>query len=213
MLGRRCNDDRRRAAERFEHTRSRTSPIDAVESDALHGHAVPSPDEVLLEPDLTLAGDDHACLDPVIAHREHARREPPRRSDLRGHVRERGALIEAMGAIEVGREVTIAEAEPGRASARRERTDIAVALQRVHGAPRLTDEAPARLRVDRPGERVRDGVEVGADVKAVQHDVVAGVDDRGDLGGGPHLHQPGQEARGAHAPGQHGDHPRALCIA
>jgi hypothetical protein len=174
---------------------------------------VGAPDEVLLEPDFTLADDDHSGLDPVIAHREHPQRETPRRRDLRGHLRERGALAETMSAIEVGREVTIAEPEPRRARARRERADIAVSLQRVHRAPCLPDETPACLGVDRPGERVRDGVEIGADVEAVQHDVVAGVDDRRDLGGGPHLDEPGQEASGADAAGEHGDHPRALCIA
>ena len=50
-----------------------------------------------------------------------------------------------------------------------------------------------RLRVDRAGERVGDGVEVGADVQPVQHEVVADVDDGGDLGGAAHLHQPGQQ--------------------
>ena len=38
-----------------------------------------------------------------------------------------------------------------------------------HGLPRLAREAPPRLRVDGAGERVGDGVEVGADVQAVQH--------------------------------------------
>src|SRR3712207_8624570 len=42
------------------------------------------------------------------------------------------------------------------------------ALERLHGRPRVAGQAPAVVWVDRPGQRVGDGVEVGADVEAVQ---------------------------------------------
>ena len=60
------------------------------------------------------------------------------------------------------------------------------------------------------GQRVGDGVEVGADVQAVEDDVVAGVDDRRHVTGRYDVDEAAQEPGRAHAPGQGHDHAGSL---
>ena len=70
----------------------------------------------------------------------------------------------------------------------------------------LVRAAPALLLVDAPAEGVHDGVEVGADVQAVQGDVVGGVADDRDLGvRAPRRRQAAEESRAADPAGQCGD--------
>ncbi len=71
---------------------------------------------------------------------------------------------------------------PRSRSPRPNQLDAAVAFEHLHGLPGLARQAPAGLGVDGPGQGVGDGVEVGADVQAVQHEVVADVDHGGDAG-------------------------------
>src|SRR5205823_5600129 len=97
-----------------------------------------------------------------------------------------------------GRQIAVAEAEPGQAP---------VALEVVHHRPRLADQPPTRLRVHRARQGVDDRVDVGAHMQAVQHDVVARVDHRGHVPRLTHLQQPAEKAGGADASGQRGDHP------
>ena len=96
----------------------------------------------------------------------------PSARDLGGHLRERRPRVQALRAEEVGREVLVAEPEPG--------GDV-VARERVERGEGLAFEAPALRGVRRAGERVGDRVEVGGDVQPVELVVVAGVDDRDDL--------------------------------
>ena len=60
----------------------------------------------------------------------------------------------------------------------------AEALELLHGRPGLAGHAPAGLGVVQAGQGVGDRVEVRADVQAVQHGVVAGVDHRRECGRG-----------------------------
>ena len=147
-----------------------------------------------------------ARLDRVVGHRHDPDAEAPRGGDLGRHLRQRRALVQPVGAVQVG-----ARSRSPRLNHVRRRSKpagaLAVALQRVHRLPGLAGQAPARLGVDRPGQRVGDGVEVGADVEAVQHGVVAGVDDRGDLGRrAPPARAPTRKRAAPDAAGQHGDH-------
>src|SRR5262249_31482045 len=102
-------------------------------------------------------------------------------------------LAQAQGAVEAGRQVAIAQPEPGRVAERREPLD---------GAEAVAGEPVALLLVDPTRQRVGDDVEVGGDVHAVERVVVAGVDDGGDAFGREAAGEPAQEARGADAPSQ-----------
>ena len=108
--------------------------------------------------------------------RQQAQPEAPRRGDLGGDRGQVGALGQALGAVQVGAEVAVAEVEP--AHRRRSGSSISIACQVSPARPQ------PRLGVDGAGERVGDRVEVGADVQAVQHEVVADVDDRGEVARG-----------------------------
>src|SRR5205823_1605913 len=123
-------------------------------------------DEVVLEPDLPFAGDRDARLDGVIAHGKHASPNAPRRRYLTCHAGQRRSIPPTLRAVQMGGEVAIAQAEPGRA---------AVALEGLDHRPALARQAPSRLLVDGAAERVDDGVEIGTDVEAVKDDVVARV--------------------------------------
>src|SRR6185503_10585555 len=100
---------------------------------------------------------------------------------------------------EVGRQVFVAEREP---------RGYAVALERAEGGVGLAFETPTLGNVRRAGQRVGDRVEVGGDVEVVELVVVAGVDDRNDVGGRHDLHEPGEKAGGADAAGKGREHAR-----
>ena len=126
-----------------------------------------------------------------------ARGEAPRGGDRGGRLAEGRAVAQQLGAEQVGGEVAVAEAEPGVG---------AVAGERVDGGEGLAGEAPAGLGVLGAGQGVGDGVEVGADVEAVEPVVVAGVDDDGDVGRVDDLDEPAEEARRPHTARQRRDH-------
>ena len=142
---------------------------------------------------------------PAVRHRQQPHPDAPRLADLVGDGRRRGALGQPSGAVEVGGEVAVAEVEPRRRRARAGRADRGVAPETLHRLPRLAGQAPAPLGVDRPGQRVGDRVEVGRDRQAVEHGVVAGVDDRRDVGRRHDVEQPTQEAGGADPAAHDGD--------
>ena len=116
---------------------------------------------------------------------------------LGGDAPEGGALGEALGPIEVGGQVLVAEVEPG---------DAPEPAQGLHHPPGLTRQAPPRLRIDGVGERVHDGVQVGGDVEPMEIGVVPDVDDGRDLARRHHLDQPPEQPGRAHPSGQGGDH-------
>ena len=93
------------------------------------------------------------------------RLHPEPRRDLGGHLAEPGALGQAQGAVQVGGQVAVAEAEPGVPAVGRE------ALQAAEGVVAV---APAALG-HHPGEDVGADVEVRAHAQAVEVGVVAGV--------------------------------------
>ena len=71
-------------------------------------------DEVLLEADLALAGHGDPGLDRVVGHRQQAQPEPPGGGDLGRDLGEGGPLGEPLRAVQVGGQVAVAQAEPGR---------------------------------------------------------------------------------------------------
>ena len=80
--------------------------------------------------------------------------DSPSCADFCGHFGQSGAFCQALGAVEVCAEVSIAEREP---------VESSVAPQRGHRLETLVDEAPASFWVDRLGERVGAGVEIRTD--------------------------------------------------
>ena len=87
---------------------------------------------------------------------------------------------EAARPEQVRGQVPVPEVEPGEVGCARparlfER--LAAASMTVQDSP---DKSPAGAVVGRPGQGVGDRVDVGADVQAVQHHVVARVDNGGD---------------------------------
>ena len=76
----------------------------------------------------------------------------------------------------------------------------------------LLRPAPALLLVDAAAERVHHGVQVGADLQAVEADVVTGVADDGDLGVGGGRLEAAQETGTADSAGQsHDAHASSRC--
>ncbi len=165
--------------ERVEHPRRRPRLLGPDRDDLLGRGGGAHPQPPLLEvhgPPPLLGVDDHMCLDPVVAHRQQTQPRLPPLAQRRGHVGERIAGGEHLGADEMGGEVAVAEPEPGRADA--------VGCQLFGHGERLLVPAPAPLGGDPPAEGVHDRVEVGADTQAVQGDVVTGVADHRDVGVG-----------------------------
>ena len=150
--------------------------------------------EVVLEADLALVHDRDHGPDGIVAHGHQRQAQVPGGDDLAGDLGQGGALPQPLGPVEVGTQVPIAQVEPGHP---------AVAPEGLHGLPGLADQAPAGLGVDRPGQGVGDRVDVGADVQAVQLDIVAGVDHRGDRRRVDDLHEAAQHPGGAHPSGHH----------
>src|SRR5690606_29767559 len=84
-----------------------------------------------------------------------------------------------LGANDMGGEVAVTEGEPVRLRS--------VGGELASHGEGLVGPAPALPLLNAAAERVHDGVEVGADVQAVQNDVVGGVADHGDVGVGDGL--------------------------
>jgi hypothetical protein len=84
--------------------------------------------------------------------------------------------MEHLGAHQVGREVPVAQSEPGRLDA--------VRRELLLDLPGLVLATPPALGVDAAAEGVHDRVEVRAHLESVQPDVVGGVRDDRDLGVG-----------------------------
>jgi hypothetical protein len=90
-------------------------------------------------------------------------------------------------------QIAVAECEEGA---------LAERAHRVAALKGVAANAPALRFVDPPGERVRDGVEIGRDVKAPHLEVVAGVADDGELFGRYHRREPAQELRRSRSAGE-----------
>ncbi len=163
-----------------DHTGTGGRRLDADRDDRAGRHLGVQPDPVLLEVDgatpRRLGGvvDDDVRLDPVVGHRQQPDPGLPATAERLGHRGQRVAGLEHLGADQVGGEVPVAEAEPGRLHA--------VRRQLLLGVPGLVRAAPAALGVDAAAEGVHHGVQVGTDLQPVQPDVVGGVGHHGDLG-------------------------------
>ena len=151
--------------------------------------------EVLLEVDLGCPvgfGRRDAGGDGIVADRQQRQLDPEAGSNLAGHLRQGCALAASLRTEQVQRKIQVAELEP---------VLPAEPSQLSEHTPGLAGPAPAGLGVDLARERVGDRVEIGADVEAVQREVVADVHDRGDIGGPADAKQSAEEPGGADAAG------------
>ena len=142
---------------------------------------------------------DYPGLDALVAHGQDPDGHVPAASDLVGDRRQRRPFRQPGGAVEVGADIAIPQAEPTE-------SPLAVGPQFAHGRPGLTDQAPPGVRVDHPGEGVGDRVEVGADVQSMHQRVVTGVHDGGDPGRIGYRRQAAEHPGCAHSAGQRHDH-------
>ena len=170
----------------------------ALDADAGDRDAVAAPHEVLLEGHRALGGVEDR-RERVVGRRQEGRAHPEAPGDLGGDDGLGRALGEPVGAVQVGREVPVAEREPVRA---------AQVGQGVARDPGLAGPAPAGGRVDQAGQRVGHGVEVRADDQPAVREVVADVDHRDEVGLVDHRAQREEQSGGAHPAAEHRDHAR-----
>ena len=150
-------------------------------------------DHELLEGVPVPARPDERAQRRVRGH-EHAGGHVERAPQLVDGVRQPPAGREPLRAVQADREVTVAEVEPDL---------LAQGAQLVHRRERVVLDPPAAL-VDGVGEPERDQVGVGADVRAIDLDVVAGVGDDDQVG--PELvQQAAGQLRASGAPGKEDD--------
>src|SRR5439155_23936958 len=80
------------------------------------------------------------------------------------------ARLAARGALDMGREIAVAEAEPGLAAER---------FEGGHEGPRLAAPAPAELQVVVPRQGVEQRVEIGRDRQTEMLEIIAGIGNDG----------------------------------
>jgi hypothetical protein len=175
-------------------------------------HGVAPPHEVVLEADLhrspgVRAGNHQTCLHSAVAHGKDPHAHVPGAGYLVGDLRQGGVLDQPLGPVEVGGQVMIPEPEPSLPCGGLGRSHVGVAVERVHGVPRLTGQAPSPFGIDGLGQGVGDGVDVRADVEAMEHHVIGGVHHSGDLGRSENTGEPSQHAGSPHAAGEGGQGP------
>ena len=119
-----------------------------------------------------------------------------RQAQLVRHPRELRAFAQPQGAVQAVGEVPIAQPKPGFVAELREPVDQGEAVPL---------EAEAQLWIDDAAECIRDDVEVRRDVDAVELAVVAGVDDRDELGWRHDLDQSAQQLGRADPAGERHD--------
>ena len=112
----------------------------------------------------------HDRANRIVGHGQNARGDAELPDQMRRDAGQRLAGPEAMGAVDMGREIAVAEVEPRRSAQGR---------HGLHEAPRLVAPAPSGLRIDDAAKRIERGIDVGRDGEAQMLEIVAGVDDNG----------------------------------
>ena len=135
---------------------------------------MPSPaDQVGLKGQAAGLGVDEGAH-AVVGHRQQRCAQPVPARELARDARERPACLQSGRAPEVGREVAIAELEPG---------GLAQASQRAEAGEGLAGQTPATVGIRSARERVEDGVEIGRDVEPEELLVVPRIADDGETPG------------------------------
>ena len=147
--------------------------IRAGKGDLADHRRATQPHEIILEVEPALRGAQPSAH-PVVAHRQKPRRDPEAPAEIIGDLRQALAGGEPPRALDMGREIAVAEVEPGLA---------AEASQRLHKGPGLVAPAPAELRIVEAGEGVEQGVDIGRDREPQMLEIVAGIGDDGQRAG------------------------------
>src|ERR1700687_5928679 len=168
-IGRR-EDDRGGFSKSLKQSRRGTRVANSAQLDFFDDATCAAMDEVFLERNRRPAAQLHEGPHPLVAHRNDSRLDRKCARDLRSDLTERRALMHPLGAIQMGREIAIAETEPRLAVKARECAEH---------VERFAFEAPSLRAIHYAGERVSDGIDIRRDVEPVKGFVVAGVNDDG----------------------------------
>jgi hypothetical protein len=128
-------------------------------------------DEIFLKMHVAVARLDDGG-NGMVGHGQDARFHAEGVTDGIGDLRESFAMGKHLGAVNVGSEITIAEIEPSFA---------AISAEPLEEMKSFTAHAPAFGGINHTGQRIGDDIEVGRDFQTVHDDVVAGVDDDGEV--------------------------------
>jgi hypothetical protein len=109
------------------------------------------PHKIILEVEPTLLRPQPRAH-RVVRHREEARGNPEATTEIVGDRREALARFQATGALDVGREVAVAEAEPCFA---------AQGIERRHEIPSLAAPSPAEIGIVLPRQGIEQRIEIG----------------------------------------------------
>ena len=163
--------------------------VGAVVADGAHRGLAAAPDEVFLELEHAVGRVDQRAH-RVVAHRQQATAQREAAREARRHRGQGFTGGEAPRALDVHREVLVAEPEPGRAAEARDLVEEDTGIVFATPTLRLLDDA---------AERVHDRVEVRADAQAEMVEIVAGVDEDREVAGRQYAIEPERELRAAHA--------------
>src|SRR6185437_2546967 len=129
----------------------------------------------------------------VIRHRHDLHGYPELARSLRGKRAQRSAFAQKTCACRVHCKIAVAELEP---------VFTVEAGESLHEIPGFAGAAPSAFRVGDAAERIKNGVEIGRNVQPEMLEVVAGVDDDGQLFGCEHAREAERELGAANAAAQ-----------
>ena len=147
--------------------RMRARILRAVEGKLAHDRAALKAHEIVLEVEPSLIRPQSGAQ-PIVRRRQHAGTDAEAAAEVGGDGGKSLALPQPTGALDMNRQVAIAEAEPVLAAERRER---------LHERPGLVLPAPSELRVVEAGQRVHQRVGVRRDMQAEMLEIVADIGD------------------------------------
>ena len=129
----------------------------------------------------------------IVRHGNDPGEDSQGRGDLRGYLGERRALAQTLSAIEMRREIAIAELEPylGAKTAESLKTMELVAA-----------DTPAALGVSQACQSIRNGIQIGRYVKTVDVSIIGGIADDKDAFGREHASESVKKASSSYAAGE-----------
>ena len=168
----------------------------AIEAHTADLHRVALAHEILLKAELR-GRSLHPRFHALIAHDQDLAFDAEAPSDICVCFRQGRALGQKLRSKKMGRQVAVAELEPGRLA------QLPHDLETFEG---ICFHAPTAFPAESSGKRVQDGIHVGRNVQAPPAQVVASVDDVSHLLRRNDLPQPLNKLRSASAAGENRNH-------